>query len=277
MSGNKKHLILGCGFLGERLADQFLARGERVFTTTRSPEKAARLTEKGLTIWTGDFGDDHLQAELANELPFQTITICVANDSTDESHETVYARATQLAIQLAKEHETRVRLTSTTGVYAPVKEDAAVVDESSPVNPTRPGARASWLCEKLLRDRLPGQHITFRLAGIYHPDRLPNLAKLKNREPLSGSGDGWLNLIHADDAAAILAWDSVHPAPFDLVNVSDGVPLRRVDFYQSIARHWDCPPPVFAPQQVGRGGQKKIANKRLVQWYPHGFQSSTQW
>lgn len=277
MSAPKTHLILGCGFLGQRLAERLLASHAQVVTTTRSPAKAQQLKRLGLQAWTGDFDDPGIQHQLTESVPFDTITICVANDSSQETHETVYGRATQLAIRLAQGHPTRIRFISTTGVYAEVEDGSKVVDESHPVAPARAGARASWRCETMLRDQLPDQHVVFRLAGIYHPDRLPNVAKLKEREPLSGSGDGWLNLIHADDAAAILAWDVDHPAPFELVNVSDGQPLKRQDFYQNIARHWNYPDPIFAPQQAGRGGRKRISNQRLVQWYPHAFRSSIRW
>src|SRR5438552_366768 len=41
-------LILGCGYLGRRVAARWLARGERVFGTARSAARAAELARLGV-------------------------------------------------------------------------------------------------------------------------------------------------------------------------------------------------------------------------------------
>ena len=42
-------LIVGCGYLGTRVARRWLAAGDRVFGITRSPTRAAQLAAIGIT------------------------------------------------------------------------------------------------------------------------------------------------------------------------------------------------------------------------------------
>lgn len=273
-----KHLILGCGFLGERLAEQLTAAEQQVVTSTRDSAKAQRLRQSGLLVQEGSFQDESVRRALQAEGPFESITVCVTNDSAEQSHQQVYLSATDLAIDLVKTTaQGRVHFVSTTGVYAPVKLDGVTVDETWPTAPSRPGATASLLCENRVRMFLPGQQNVFRLAGIYHPERLPNRAKLQAGDPIAGPADGWLNLIHADDAAAILAQAALDPPLFDILNVADGCPVTRAEFYGAVAQREHLAPPVFDNQSSGRGGKKWIDTDLLLSWYSGEFRDPLDW
>ena len=50
-------LIVGCGYLGKRVAKAWLGQGHRVAALTRSPERAKRLESCGLTPVVGDVTD----------------------------------------------------------------------------------------------------------------------------------------------------------------------------------------------------------------------------
>lgn len=262
------HLILGCGFLGSRLATRLVTRGDRVTTTTRHPAKAESLNQAGIEALTGNFDESDLRRELVSNA-YDSITICVTNDSPSASHQQVYLSAAQLGIDAVKKHGAqRIHFVSTTGVYAAPTRGLVVVDESWPTDPVRPGSIASLMCENLLRQELPGQHHVYRLAGIYHSDRMPNLAKLESGESLPGRGEGWLNLIHADDAAAILEYATRTPPAFDILNVSDGQPVTRQEFYNALAERRGFSPPTFDATLEGRGGQKIVDNTALASWFP---------
>src|SRR5690606_16214094 len=90
-----------------------------------------------------------------------------------------------------------------------------------------------------------------RLAGIYGPGRVPYLDKLRANEPIAAPSEGWLNLIHVDDAARIIVavdrWlaereSSDGPHVFC---VSDGSPVARGEYYAEAARLIGAPPPRF--------------------------------
>ncbi len=82
--------------------------------------------------------------------------------------------------------------------------------------------------------------------------------------------DGWLNLIHVDDAASVVvAAETRAPLP-GLYVVSDGHPVQRRVYYEELARLSDAPPPLFAPPAAElpatqRGNSdKRIVNRRML-------------
>ncbi len=101
---------------------------------------------------------------------------------------------------------------------------------------------------------------------------------IKNGEPIIGDADKWLNLIHVEDGAAIVAAAGERAAPGSLYNVSDGVPVRRRDFYTTLAERLNAPRPHFVPLEPGAAvpphekGQRRIVNKKMIAELQISFQ-----
>jgi nucleoside-diphosphate-sugar epimerase len=92
---------------------------------------------------------------------------------------------------------------SSVGVYGP--SDGDWVDESTPCEPHREGGKASLAAEQVLAGHALGRRgLILRLAGIYGPGRIPLAEKIRKGEPLPVSPEGYLNLIHVDDAARVV-------------------------------------------------------------------------
>jgi nucleoside-diphosphate-sugar epimerase len=116
-----------------------------------------------------------------------------------------------------------------------------------------------------------GRHSAIlRLAGIYGPGRVPHLEKLRAGEPLPVPSDGWLNLIHVDDAARIVVAADAWLAARDAVEgphvfcASDGAPVRREDYYREAARLLGAPSPRFtAPPPDSPAAERAAANRRI--------------
>jgi len=290
--------IFGYGFLGRRLAQQFLAAGDQVWTVTRNREKADQLTAHGIVARVAD----HRQwSDLAADPglpPFQSITVCVGNDGQAETdHTTVYTSATEAAVVMANRAmprhtsaamptgtSSRILFVSTTGVYRsdpaanpPIRPNPAaeprvvagypIIDEHAPVGAQRAGAAASLRCESLLHQQPAELATVFRLAGIYALERIPNLARLRAQEPIPGSAEGLLNLIHVEDAARILATAAAAPPPWPVVNVADGQPVQRRTFYEFLAKKYQLATPQFTEAGGRSGVSKQIDTTRLRQWY----------
>jgi len=148
-------------------------------------------------------------------------------------------------------------LSSSTGVWG--DEGGGIVNETTPTNPSREAGRVLIEAEALLRAHPLGPGVALRFAGLYGPDRLPRLADLEAGRPLAADPDSWLNLIHVDDAAAIVCAVAAAAAPAPLYVVSDGHPVRRRDWYGHIATCLGSPPPVWdttAPRS--RGADKRV-------------------
>lgn len=282
------HFIFGCGFLGHVLARQWVADGQQVWTTSRDPEKVARLQSEGVQAVQADHGDWAEFAQRETWPAFRSITVCIGNDRRQGSdHQAIYQAATQAAVLLAQRApqgsvdapapphanthaSSRVLFVSTTGVYQTDGGATDViprVDENWPVAAQRDGAAASLACEALLAQQASVPYTIFRLAGIYSVERIPNLSRLQNGQPIAGSGQGLLNLIHVVDAATILRQAAVDPPAWPVLNVADGQPIRRQAFYDHLAQRYGCPAPQFTDEGGRTAGQKQIDTTRLQDWF----------
>jgi nucleoside-diphosphate-sugar epimerase len=159
---------------------------------------------------------------------------------------------------------------STTGVYGAA--DGGWVDEVTPPDPKREGGRASLAAEELLAAHSLGQRsVVLRLAGIYGPGRVPFMRELRADEPIPAQTSGWLNLIHVDDAAAVVVAAAEMPlGERSVYCVSDGVPVERGEFYSEVARQIGMPPPRFvepdpnSPRAARAEANRRISNARML-------------
>jgi nucleoside-diphosphate-sugar epimerase len=150
-----------------------------------------------------------------------------------------------------------VILSSSTGVWG--DEGGGVVDESTPPNPSREAGRVLVEAESLLAAHPAGPGTALRFAGLYGPGRLPRVADLKAGLPIAADPDSWLNLIHVDDAAAVVCTVADAASPRGLYVVADGHPVRRRDWYGTLAKLTGSPEPRWdtaAPRP--RGADKRI-------------------
>lgn len=202
--------------------------------------------------------------------PPESLLYAVGYDRSSESDIfAVYADGLQNVLAALPSTVERVIYISTTGVYGPAGGDW--IDEQTPPDPQRDGGRASLAAEHVLAAHPLGRRSAIlRLAGLYGPGRVPHLDKLRAGEPLPVPSAGWLNLIHVDDAARIVAaadaWLAAQPpaAAPHVFCISDGAPVIRGDYYAEVARVLGCPPPTFAPPPADSPAAARAAVSRRV-------------
>lgn len=253
-------LIVGCGYLGRRVARCWLDRGEEVWGTTRSTERAQFLSYLGVRPICCDV----LQQQTLRSLgPVSTIVHCVGFDrSAGPSMRQVYVEGlTNVLKQLQDWPPHRFIHISSTSVYGQTNGDW--VDETAPTAPLSESGRVVLEAEQVLRSHVPDA-IILRLAGIYGPGRLLRSDALVNGKPLPGDPDRWLNLIHVDDAAtAVLAGDERAGAS-GIYNIADGEPVRRAEFFSFLAELLGAPPPRFGGEALSDPTNRRIANGRVL-------------
>lgn len=261
-------LIFGCGYLGLRVARRWRDAGARVIAVTRSRERAARLAAEGLEPITADVLDP---ATLVNLPPAATVLYAVGYDrSAGASRREVYAGGLRSVLDALPAATGKLIYISSTGVYGPSEDDW--VDELTPCRPEREGGQACLEAEGVLAVHpLGARSVVLRMAGLYGPDRLPNATDLRQGRPLTAPAQGYLNLIHVDDAASVvLAAEVRSPLP-NLLIVSDGHPVPRCEYYAELARLLGAPPPQYAspaedsPAAARAAASKRVRNTRLVQ------------
>lgn len=254
-------LIFGCGYLGLRVARLWRQQGEEVYAVTRSEDRAALLAAEGLLPLVADVVND---AQLSIPQGVRAVLFALGNDRRSNLPTTaVYGRGIERAITWMPETVDRFLYISSTGVFGQLS--GQWVDESSPCKPTTEGGRASLAAEQLLQSsRFGGRAIILRLAGLYGPGRIPKAADIVAGRPIEAAADGWLNLIHIEDAAQIVV-AAIQSAPIPRTYVvSDGHPIVRRDYYQELARLLNAPEPTFtAPPPDSPAGQRATSDKRI--------------
>jgi nucleoside-diphosphate-sugar epimerase len=255
------NLILGCGYLGLRVARLWLERGETVYAVTRSADRARQFAAAGLLPLVGNVVND---AEMAVPQGLRTVLLALGNDRRSGLATTdVYRRGLENAIAWMPQTLDRFVYISSTGVYG--QGGGGWVNESSPCEPATEGGRASLAAERVLQgSRFGNRSIVLRMAGLYGPGRLPRGADLIAGRPIAAAADGWLNLIHIDDAAQIVVQAADRaPLPRTYV-VSDGHPIVRRDFYEELARLLPASAPQFVPPPAeSSAGQRATSDKRV--------------
>ncbi|MCA8997751.1 MAG: SDR family oxidoreductase [Planctomycetaceae bacterium] len=251
-------LIIGCGYLGKRVALRWLEQGDQVFALTRSPEHARRLEEQRIAPIVGDVMDPGSLSSLPN---VDSCLYAVGFDrSGSYSKQQVYVTGLGHVLKALASKIRRLTYISSTSVYG--QDHGELVDEESPCEPNSEGGRICLEAERLVRDsQIPATIL--RLSGIYGPQRLiGRTEQLRQRQPLSGRPDAWLNLIHVDDAAScvLTVADQTQAAPLYLV--SDERPVQRGEFYGTFAQLVGAPPPLFAEPDAPSLG-KRCQSQRL--------------
>lgn len=262
---SRPRLVVGCGYLGERVARRWAETGGAVIATTRRPARAAELAARGLTPaiidvtaaepgWTALFATHGVPATIFWGVGFDRGSAATHRDVHVDG-----LRRLLDAVVAAKGIDPlpRVILSSSTGVWG--DEGGGVVDESTPPNPSRDAGRVLVDAESLLAGHPAGPGTALRFAGLYGPGRLPRIGDLQAGLPIAADPDSWLNLVHVDDAAAVVCLVADALAPRGLYVVADGHPVRRRDWYGTLASLTSSPAPrwdVAAPRS--RGADKRV-------------------
>lgn len=267
-------LIVGCGYLGTRVARQWLAHGRplpatgrSVVAVTRSAEHAAQLQQEGIRAIVADV----TRPESLRGLPAAaTVLYAVGHDPRDAaSKQQVYAEGLRAVLDALPAAPQRFLFISSTGVYGP--SGGRWVNEDSPCRPQREAGQAMLAAEQILgRHALASRAIVLRLAGLYGPGRLPRAADLSARRPLPVPSHGCLNLIHVDDAVRVILAAEAWARPPRTYSVADGHPAGRREFYSYLAELLGLPAPQFlepdanTPAAARARADKRVDNARML-------------
>jgi nucleoside-diphosphate-sugar epimerase len=255
-------LVVGCGYLGERVARRWVAAGSRVLAVTRRETRARELEALGIVPFVADVTAAEPRwretlAPLVGDRGLATVFWGVGFErGSGATPRDVHVTGLRKLLD-ALSGSPRVILSSSTGVWG--DEGGGVVNEATPPNPEREAGRVLVEAEALLATHPRGPGTALRFAGLYGPGRLPRLDDLRAGRPLAIDPDSWLNLIHVDDAAAVVCAIADAPAPRPLYVVSDGHPVRRRDWYGRLAALTGSPQPTWDPAAPrARGADKRV-------------------
>jgi nucleoside-diphosphate-sugar epimerase len=258
-----RFLVVGCGYVGTRLAIRLLAEAP-VVALTRSAASAAALGAGGLDAAAWDLD----AATPAPALLAKAATVFYLTPPPSTGH-----ADPRLARFLAGLPAPPVRLVylSTTGVYGDAGGD--LVDEDSPLHPTTDRAQRRADAEAQVRaySAEHGVPVTIlRVPGIYGPGRLP-LERLRRGEPVIRHAEaGYSNRIHVDDLVeALLLCATVPVAAGRTYNVTDGNTATMTEYFERVAALAGLPAPTLisraeAETRLSPGLMSFLAESRRI-------------
>jgi nucleoside-diphosphate-sugar epimerase len=260
-------LIAGCGYLGQAVADLFVAANWEVEGWTMSPESAAELSTKSYPVRAVDISkEDQLRVAAGN---FDAVIHAASTRGGDaDSYRRVYLFGARHLLE--RFDGAKIFFTSSTSVYA--QTGGEIVTEESAAEPKAATGKVLREAEDLV---LAKQGIVFRLGGIYGPGRSALLKKfLAGAAILDPDDDRFINAIHRDDAAsAIQLLLARAESGGQIYNVVDEEPIRESECYLWLAAKLNRPvPPVGRSTSTRKRGHsnKRVSNAKLraLGWTP---------
>jgi nucleoside-diphosphate-sugar epimerase len=239
-------VIVGCGDIGTKVAQKYLAQGHKVSALVRSESSVHRLNLLNIAVYQADLSQPltmHLPA-IDSQLfyfappPSQGVT---------DSHTLHLLQMLNDSEQLPK----RIVYISTTGVYGDCQ--GRWITEDEPTNPQADRARRRLDGEQQLLafGKLTGvEIIILRVAGIYGPGKLP-LKRLQQGQPVIRQDQSpYTNRIHSADLVKIAMAAMQRGTPGAIYHACDGHPGTMTGYFKEIARRAGLPaPPEISLQQ----------------------------
>jgi 2-alkyl-3-oxoalkanoate reductase len=249
------------GVIGRRAIPDLVAAGHRVTAVGRAPDKRELLARLGATPVQVDLFDaaalsravdgHDAVVNLATHIPpTSRVFLPGAWRENDRIRRVVAATLVDAAIAGGATHFVQES-------FAPIYPDrgAEWIDERSPVRPTR--YNRTVLDAEAAAARFAGSGragVVLRFALFYGPDSGFTLDTIryvrKGWAPAPGSPDGFVSSVSHDDAAgAVVAALGV---PSGVYNVADDEPVRRREYYDSLAAVLGVRPPTLPPAWLAR-------------------------
>ena len=242
-------LIVGCGFIGRVLAARLVAQNIAVFGIVRSEASAKSIAALGVQpLITPITQPLSLRATLKPALTFDSLDLyhlvppgrpaTTAEGITPD--QVVLDGARNILAAVASTNVRRIVVASSTAVYGQTQGEH--VDADTPAMASDERSQLLIDGENIWLDHAANTHIV-RLAGLYGPGRIIGMQAVRSGAPLVGDPQAWLNLIHAEDAADLLLALMTAKQPGRIELGSDGSPVRRIEYYTTLAKSLGAEPP----------------------------------
>jgi nucleoside-diphosphate-sugar epimerase len=251
-------VVLGCGYVGLELGRQLRERGHDVVGVRRSDAGLDAVAEAGLDPVRADVTDPDSLAAVSDA--DWLVFAASSGGRGAEAARRVFVDGLDTAIEAFADrdsHPERLVYTSSTGVYG--DHDGDWVDETTPLEPTTPKTRVLAEAEDVALSA-PFPSTVARFAGLYGPDRYRLERYLEG--PVT---EGYLNMIHREDAAGAVRFALESDADGVLVVVDDE-PVSKWEFADWLADACGVgrPPKRTKAERLKAGELSEAARRRIL-------------
>ena len=244
-------IILGTGYTGRHLAGALTTTSRPFFATSREPDKNLSHVP----------ADRRMQFDLEQPSTWPNVPVGVdliwCFPATPLEQVQAFARALDALSQ-------RMVVLGSTSAYEASDHSTEYpppwIDESAPIDLTKPRVQG----EEFLRKDCGA--IVLRVAGIYGPGRNP-LDWI--RQGRVGPSRKYVNLIHAEDLAAVCLRALDKGKPGEAYNVSDGTPRTWNEICATAQQRWGV---TAAAANEDHSPGKRISNAKLRTELDYRFQ-----
>lgn len=257
----KSIAILGCGYLGEAIADVFNAAGWKVYKVGRTLTSSAMIQ--------ADISDTASLEALRDQIGTPEVIVHSASSGRGgvEAYRSVFHLGAQ-NITKVFEHST-LMFTSSSSVYPQINGETVTEDSFA-----QPDRETGQILRSAEAHVLKQGGVVMRLSGIYGEGRSVILKKwLKGESKVEEDGRRMLNQIHRRDAAAAYLKVIESKKLTEIYNVSESHPQSQLNTLQWLADYYKKPLPESEPRDLNRKRgwtHKKVSSLKLQQlgWKP---------
>jgi nucleoside-diphosphate-sugar epimerase len=252
--------ILGCGYVGGRLARALLADGQRVRVCARNATRLEPLGALGAHVFSFDAGKSRAFGPALYGLASPNIVYSIPPLPNLPSGEAL-RRAADAA---ASAGASRFVYLSSTAVYGETP-DGEVVDEDSAV--ALGDAEASVrIGEESAVDmaRLAGlSTVVLRLAAIYGPGRGVRERLKAGSYKLVDEGAHYFSRVHVDDIVGIVRAAAERAPAGALYCVADDRPTTQYEYAKWLAERIGVAMPASVPSVAAGGSRRGVRNRKV--------------
>ncbi|SEH08199.1 SDR family oxidoreductase [Candidatus Venteria ishoeyi] len=229
-------LIIGCGYVGQKLAQQWVQYGE-VIALSHRKQSQSQLQALGIQVLVGDLDVPASLAAALSGIDLSRFVLAYFAPPPRQGQTDPRMAHFLQALQQQSTLPSQILLISTTGTYGDCQGDW--IDETQPLNPRVDRARRRVDAEQQLQQWSQQQQVPvsiFRVPGIYGPARLP-IKRLQQGLPvLDESIAPYSNRIHVDDlVSACVAVLLQATKQSEIYNICDGTPTTMTDYFNQVA------------------------------------------
>ncbi len=253
--------ILGCGYVGTRLARALLAEGVRVRVAARSASRLEPLAELGAHVHALDASKSRAFGPALYGLSSPVVVYSIPPLANLPSGEPL-RRATEAAAAVGASRF--IYLSSTAG-YGETP-DGELVDEETPLALSDSEAAVRIGDESAVDTaRLSGLHtIILRLAAIYGPGRGVRERLRAGTYKLLDDGSHYFSRVHVDDIVGILRVAAERAPGGAVYCVGDDRPTTQKEYSDWLVRRLGVAPPMSVPTLAPGAPRRAVRNRRIA-------------
>jgi nucleoside-diphosphate-sugar epimerase len=260
--------VLGCGYVGNVLAESWQEQGHFVTGTTTSRGRISALAaslSKAVIAKGSDFSA--MQSLLQEQ---NTLVVSIAPTGLQEAdtaaYETTYISTAQNLVKVLSQapNVTQIIYLSSCSVYG--DRQGEWVDETSQIAPVEQRSQVIHESEKIILQAANEQQkvCILRLGGIYGPGReLVSMFGGLAGMTMPGKGDRFINWIHRDDIIGAIEFARLN----ELQGIYNLVDDSRLTVKEQVARvcaRYDLPEVKWDPSQLSLQRKSvQVSNHKL--------------